>query len=386
MDFTGYAAATARMLLRPYQMTDFAAFHDLHGREDVARYLPWETRDEAASRIALRRHLSLALDQDDDGVTLAAFDKDTGRLVGEFVVFLRSVQHQRGEIGYVLHPDFWGAGLATEGARHLLDLAFTTLGLRRVVARLDAQNTASAAVLTRLGMRHEARLVQNELFKGEWGDEDQFAVLRSEWERFPGGAAGYPPHMAAPENAVQSKIKYTVPGISTDDAERAIALLQSRLHAHNDLHLTLKHVHWNVVGPHFIAVHEMIDPQVEAVRAMADDTAERIATLGGSPRGTPGSLVAERTWDDYSIGRATTQEHLGALDLVYRGVIEETRSAVEQIEELDPVTEDMLVGQLEKLELFHWFIRAHLENAGGEIVTAGSDSEVAAADAAGSTE
>jgi starvation-inducible DNA-binding protein len=186
--------------------------------------------------------------------------------------------------------------------------------------------------------------------------------------------------------ATQTNIKYTVPGMKTKDAERVIGLLQSRLHAHNDLHLTLKHVHWNVVGPHFIAVHEMIDPQVEEVRAMADDTAERIATLGGSPKGTPGSIVEERTWDDYSIGRATTQQHLGALDLVYRGIIEETRAGVETIGDVDPVTEDMLVGQLEKLELFHWFIRAHLENAGGEIVTSEADSEVQAADAGATTD
>ena len=183
-----------------------------------------------------------------------------------------------------------------------------------------------------------------------------------------------------------TKISYTVPGISNEDAVRVIDLLQSRLHAHNDLHLTLKHVHWNVVGPHFIAVHEMIDPQVEAVRAMADETAERIATLGGSPKGTPGSIVAERSWDDYSLARATTQQHLGALDMVYNGVISETRTAVGEVEDLDPVTEDMLVGQLGQLELFQWFIRAHLENAGGEIATEDAGSEKAAAEAASGTE
>jgi starvation-inducible DNA-binding protein len=179
------------------------------------------------------------------------------------------------------------------------------------------------------------------------------------------------------------KIHYTVPGMSTEDSTRVIELLQLRLHAYNDLHLTLKHVHWNVVGPHFIAVHEMIDPQVEDVREMADDTAERIATLGGSPKGTPGAIVAERPWDDYSIGRAGTQEHLGALDMVYGGVVAGTRSSVEEVGKLDPVTEDMLIGHLAKLELFHWFVRAHLENAGGELVTEQADTERAAGDAAG---
>jgi len=183
MDFAGYTAETERMTLRPYAFDDFEAFHDLHSRPDVARYLPWETRDERASRRALGRHQSLTVDTDGDGVTLAGFERESGRLVGEFVLFLRSVEHRGGELGYVLHPDFWGRGFATEGARHLLAMAFETLDLRRVIARLDARNTGSARVLSRLGMRHEARLVESELFKGEWGDEDQFAILRSEWEK-----------------------------------------------------------------------------------------------------------------------------------------------------------------------------------------------------------
>lgn len=108
----------------------------------------------------------------------------------------------------------------------------------------------------------------------------------------------------------------------------------------------------------------MLDPQVDAVRLMADATAEWIATLGGSPQGTPGSLVAQRSWDDYSVGRADAMAHLGALDLVYAGVIEGHRAGIDTTEEPDPVTEDMLIGQSAELELFHWFVRAHLENSG----------------------
>jgi starvation-inducible DNA-binding protein len=157
--------------------------------------------------------------------------------------------------------------------------------------------------------------------------------------------------------------------MKVDEAQQVIELLQSRLHCYNDLQLTLKHVHWNVVGPHFIAVHEMIDPHVEEVRAMADATAERIATFGGSPKGTPGTLVAERAWQDYSIGRATTQEHLAALDMMYRQIIADTRSAIDELEKLDPVTQDMLISDAQQLELFHWFVRAHLEDAGGALHT-----------------
>ncbi|MFI6658753.1 Dps family protein [Streptomyces sp. NPDC050523] len=176
--------------------------------------------------------------------------------------------------------------------------------------------------------------------------------------------------------------KYTVPGIGREAAGRLIDVLRLRLHALNDLHLTLKHVHWNVVGPQFIAVHQMIDPQVEQVRDMADDVAERVAALGGVAQGTPGALVAERTWDDYSIGREDAIAHLGALDLVYTGLIEDLRAAIKVVGEIDPATEDLLIGQLRDLEQFQWFVRAHLENAGGSLATARADTELDAARAA----
>ena len=174
-------------------------------------------------------------------------------------------------------------------------------------------------------------------------------------------------------------VSYTVPGMKPDSAQTIVALLQDRLNALNDLALTLKHVHWNVVGPDFIAVHTMLDPQVDAVRDMADETAERIATLGGSPSGTPGALVAQRSWDDYSIGRAGTLEHLAALDVVYAGLIEAQREAIEATEELDPVTQDMLIKHSSELEQFHWFVRAHLENPDGSLATRGARTEKGAA-------
>ena len=164
--------------------------------------------------------------------------------------------------------------------------------------------------------------------------------------------------------------RYTVPSLTPEDGGKVAAILQDRLNSLNDLALTLKHVHWNVVGPHFIAVHEMLDPQVDAVRLMVDTTAERIATLGVSPVGTPGALVKARSWDDYSLGRAGAIEHLGALDEVYVGVIEDHRKAADETESLDAVTNDMLIGQIAELEQFHWFVRAHLESSVGELSTA----------------
>lgn len=172
---------------------------------------------------------------------------------------------------------------------------------------------------------------------------------------------------------------FTVPGLSEKQGADVAELLQKALSRYNDLHLTLKHVHWNVVGPNFIGVHEMIDPQVELVRGYADEVAERIAALGKSPLGTPGAIINDRTWDDYSVNRDTVQAHLAALNLVYTGVIEDTRKSIEALEELDLVSQDMLVSHAGELEKFQWFVRAHLENSGGQLVTEGAKTEKSAA-------
>jgi starvation-inducible DNA-binding protein len=160
---------------------------------------------------------------------------------------------------------------------------------------------------------------------------------------------------------------YTAPGLQEADAAKVREALQNRLLALIDLQLTLKHIHWNVVGANFIGVHEMLDPQYAAVSEMVDAVAERIATLGGQPLGTPGAIVDGRTWDDYKLNRALTHEHLGALDSVYIGVIEDHRKAIGIAGDIDPVSEDLLIGQTNQLELFHWFVRAHLEDKQGNI-------------------
>jgi starvation-inducible DNA-binding protein len=182
-------------------------------------------------------------------------------------------------------------------------------------------------------------------------------------------AAGYTSRMT----------EFTIPGLSEKTANEVADILQKQLSTYNDLHLTLKHVHWNVVGPNFIGVHEMIDPQVEKVRAYADESAERIATLGKSPQGTPGAIIKDRTWDDYSVGRDTAQAHLAALDLVYTGVIEDIRKAIHRVGDLDSVTENILEEHAAELEKFQWFVRAHLENAGGQLAHEGARTERAAA-------
>ena len=179
--------------------------------------------------------------------------------------------------------------------------------------------------------------------------------------------------------ATRERTHFTIPGLNQTASRKTVALLEERLVALIDLQLTLKHIHWNVVGPTFIGVHQMLDPQVVAVQGMVDTTAERIATMGASPNGLAGNLVEQRSWDDYALGRATVMQHLGGLDMAYAGVVAGHRRAIAKLDDLDLVTQDLVIEQSEQLEQFHWFVRAHLETSDGALLTDGAKDEQTAA-------
>lgn len=179
-----YPILTERLLLRPFDpAADVDAVHAYQSREDVCRYIPYNprTRDEVADRLADPERTRSTLEEQGQALILAVARRDTGRLVGDVMLLWSSAEHRCAEIGYVFDPEQHGNGFATEACAALLPLAFDGLGLHRVIARIDERNTASAAVLRRLGMRKEAVLVENEWFKGEWTTEIDFAMLVHEW-------------------------------------------------------------------------------------------------------------------------------------------------------------------------------------------------------------
>ena len=133
-------------------------------------------------------------------------------------------------------------------------------------------------------------------------------------------------------------LAFVVPGLDEAASEKAIAILQNRLSQEQEAALVLKHAHWNVTGPNFIAVHEMLDPEVEAVLAQADETAERIATLGGTPDGRADAIVRNRTWKSFDAeGRVGTEEYLKALIEYYDAFIADDRKAIAELDELDVI-------------------------------------------------
>ncbi|GIE76532.1 N-acetyltransferase [Actinoplanes philippinensis] len=178
------AIRTARLVLRPFDADDVEDVWDYQREAVVARYMPWRERDRDEVAAAVRQMVTEdALSGEGDCLSLAVTDPGSGTVIGQVELVWLSETGGLGEIGFVFSPRFQGQGMATEAVRELLRLAFERLGLHRVVGRCVAGNSASAALLRRVGMRQEAHFVEGCLLKGRREDELVFAVLRSEWRR-----------------------------------------------------------------------------------------------------------------------------------------------------------------------------------------------------------
>ena len=162
-------------------------------------------------------------------------------------------------------------------------------------------------------------------------------------------------------------LAFVVPGLDEAASEKAIAILQNRLSQEQEAALVLKHAHWNVTGPNFIAVHEMLDPEVEAVLAQADETAERIATLGGTPDGRADAITRNRTWKPFDVdGRAGTEKYLEALIEYYDAFIADDRKAIAELDELDVISSNIIQDHVQELEKFQTQ-KMHINDGDGSV-------------------
>ncbi|MPZ94737.1 MAG: GNAT family N-acetyltransferase [Propionibacteriales bacterium] len=174
--------STGRLLIRAYRPGDRAALLAIRSVPEVSRYLYTDPMDESTVDEALKRRMEIpAFDGDHQVLGLAGELRDTGELVADLTIFYHSHTAQQGEIGFILHPNHQGRGLAGEAAVELLRICFEDLGLHRVAGRCDGRNAASAGLMRRIGMRQEAHLRENEIVNGDWTDELVFALLSREW-------------------------------------------------------------------------------------------------------------------------------------------------------------------------------------------------------------
>jgi RimJ/RimL family protein N-acetyltransferase len=173
------AIESQRLILRRFNENDLAPFLAYLNDPHVARYQSWESYTEQQARDVIEQQKTFVPGEPGKWFTFALELKETGTLIGH--VALKMLDANQAEIGFTLSRSFHGKGLAFEAAASVLDYVFTKLKLHRVVAITDCDNERSVALLGRLGMRREGHFIKNIWFKGQWGSEYSYAILREEW-------------------------------------------------------------------------------------------------------------------------------------------------------------------------------------------------------------
>ncbi len=93
------------------------------------------------------------------------------------------------DIGYILHPDHWGLGLASEAVSATIDHVFATRPVDLLTADVDPENAASIRLLRRLGYVQTGFAERTWNVGGQWHDSLYFGLRRAAWARMSRGAA-----------------------------------------------------------------------------------------------------------------------------------------------------------------------------------------------------
>jgi RimJ/RimL family protein N-acetyltransferase len=125
------------------------------------RFQPVEPMTEANAAAFLARQATIDTSAGQCWMMCAVERRTDGRMVGEVGVYLSPAIERTGNIGWAIHPDYQGQGLASEAARALLDHLFVERNLHRVTATGNPRNVASTRVMERLGMRREGSMLKS---------------------------------------------------------------------------------------------------------------------------------------------------------------------------------------------------------------------------------
>ena len=173
---------TERLLIRPFQEGDLAAYFDRRNDPDVARYQDWELpypmerAEKVVSAVA-------AMDgpQDEHWWMAVVCDPVTGEIFGDVGAEL-SWQGRTAEVGYTFAKEHWGQGYATEALEALVAYLFDEIDVTRVCGMLHPDNPASAMVLERTGLLFEGETKSSFWVGDELSDDWIYGMTRPDWE------------------------------------------------------------------------------------------------------------------------------------------------------------------------------------------------------------
>ena len=175
---------TDRLILRRLQLNDAEDMHEYAHRADVTRHLTWDPHPNIAYTREYLAYVS-AHYAAGDFHDWAVIDRESDRMIGTCGFTRFHYESDCAEIGYVIHPAYWGRGIATEAVGAVIRFGFQRLELNRIEAKFMEENMASRRVMEKNGMIFEGIQRQSMYIKGEYRNVGICSILRREfysWE------------------------------------------------------------------------------------------------------------------------------------------------------------------------------------------------------------
>ncbi len=139
-----------------------------------------------------------------------------------------------------------------------------------------------------------------------------------------------------------------------------VDLLNQQLVDVLDLGLQAKQAHWNVKGPHFIALHELFDKVAEELEEFSDDIAERAVALGGVALGTSQAIARQSRLDAYPADLVAGESHVEAMAKALAHFGKSVRAAIDIATRLgDADSADLFTGISRGVDKMLWLVEAH---------------------------
>jgi RimJ/RimL family protein N-acetyltransferase len=179
--------STERLTLRDFREDDYEAVHSYASVNENVAYMEFGPNKPDDTRAFIRRAMDTAAEHPRKKFELAVILTETGDLIGSCDLHTEPDNSGKGEVGWLLHRDYWQQGYGPELGRALLALGFDVLGLHRIVARCDAENYGSYRVMEKIGMRKEGLFIEarpaNKLSpEKQYADELHYAITKQEWD------------------------------------------------------------------------------------------------------------------------------------------------------------------------------------------------------------
>ncbi|MDW8563900.1 GNAT family N-acetyltransferase [Staphylococcus shinii] len=161
---------------RDLKDTDIEDINELYNLTEVNKYQTWGVQSYEDTK----EFIDEVITQDSDLVYNVLVNPDTDKVIGTIQLAIDE-GNKSAEIEFIIHPNYWNNGIATNIAKTIIKYAFKVLKLNRVWASIDSNNIAARMVLQNLEMKLEGVFRENRLVDGEYRDSLNYAILKSEY-------------------------------------------------------------------------------------------------------------------------------------------------------------------------------------------------------------